>query len=108
MEIGVIGNEHFVAGFQLAGVRKTYVVNGYPMETVHQAMRDSDIGILIMNADDYEKLDGKLKEKVLTQVSPTVIVLSHDVSAEESLRAMIIRALGIDLWSKEHNGRKHL
>lgn len=100
MDIGVVGNEHFVAGFELAGVRKTYVAGDQVTETFMQASQDPDVGILIMDADEYEKMDDRAKDQALTQVKPTVVLLSHDESGEESLRMMIMRALGIDLWSK--------
>lgn len=101
MEIGIIGDEHFTAGFQLAGVRKAYIANGDIIEKFNVASQDREIGILIMNSKDFEGLDEKSRERAMTQVQPTVIVMSHDVSAEQSLRLMIIRALGIDLWGKE-------
>ena len=100
MDIAVLGSEHFVAGFRLAGIQKTFISDGKAQERVHRALEDKDIGILIMNAQEYDTLDEKTKDRVMTNVQPTVIVLSHDVSAEESLRTMIIRALGIDLWGK--------
>lgn len=101
MEIAVLGNEHFVAGFQLAGIRKTYISGQNVQDTFRKAVGDQDIGILIMDNEDFEKLDEKHQEQAMTQIQPTVVLLSHDVSTEDSLRLMIIRALGIDLWKKE-------
>lgn len=100
MDVAVLGSEHFIAGFQLAGVRKAFQSEGRVGEAFHEAMEDREIAIVIMNGDDYQQLDDRSKERAMTQVQPTVIVLSHDVSAEESLRMMIVRALGIDLWGK--------
>ncbi|MBI4896276.1 MAG: V-type ATP synthase subunit F [Candidatus Aenigmarchaeota archaeon] len=105
MEIGVLGNEHFVAGFQLAGIRKLYVIDNNAKEKFNEAIVDPDLGILIMHSDEFNQLDEKSKDRALIQVQPTVIVLSHDVSTEESLRMMIIRAMGIDLWEKRQEER---
>lgn len=102
MEIGVLGTEHFVRGFEIAGVKHTFVVNKENINKIfEEVMERDDIGILIMDNNDFEMLNEKLKEKALTQVQPTVVVLSHDISAEENLRIMIKRSLGIDIWGKE-------
>ncbi|MBI4020634.1 MAG: V-type ATP synthase subunit F [Candidatus Aenigmarchaeota archaeon] len=100
MDIGVVGDEHFVAGFRLAGIRKTFIPAGGKSVTdaFRRAAEDRDIGLLIMHSRDFASLDEKSRERAMTQVQPTVILLSHDISAEESLRMMIVRALGIDVW----------
>lgn len=101
-EIAVMGSEYFTLGFQSAGVRNVFVVDkGNVNRTFEEAMSRKDIGILVMNNDDFERLNERLKEKALVQVKPTVVILSHDVSAEENLRIMIKRSLGIDLWDKK-------
>lgn len=101
-EIAVMGNEYFTMGFQAAGVRNVFVVEGQNLNReFERIMERKDIGILIMHNDDFQRLSERLKEKALVQVKPTVVILSHDVSAEENLRLMIKRSLGIDLWSKK-------
>ena len=101
MEIVAIGDEHFVTGFELAGVRHTFVVDRTnASETFERIMENDDIGIVVMDNTTYDMLSERLKERAMTQVKPTVVVLSHDVSAEENLRLLIKRALGIDLWGK--------
>ena len=101
-EIAVMGSEYFTLGFQAAGVRNAFVVS---KETINrkfeEIMEKKDIGILIMNNDDFQMLNERAKEKALVQVRPTVVILSHDISAEENLRVMIRRSLGIDLWNKK-------
>lgn len=101
-EIAVMGSEYFTLGFQSAGVRNVFIVDRQNINrTFEEAMGRKDIGILIMNNKDFETLNERLKEKALVQVKPTVVILSHDVSAEENLRIMIKRSLGIDLWDKK-------
>ncbi|RLJ05816.1 MAG: V-type ATP synthase subunit F [Candidatus Aenigmatarchaeota archaeon] len=101
MEIAVLGNEHFVLGFETAGVRNTFVAEKENINKVFEkVMERKDIGILIMDNKDFELLNERLKEKAMTQVQPTVVVLSYDVSAEENLRLMIKRSLGIDVWER--------
>lgn len=97
-----MGSEYFTLGFQAAGVRHAFVVT---KETINkqfeEVMESKDIGILIMNNDDFQMLNERSKERALVQVRPTVVILSHDISAEENLRVMIRRSLGIDLWGKK-------
>jgi V/A-type H+-transporting ATPase subunit F len=101
-EIAVMGSEYFTLGFQSAGVRNAFVVS---KETINrkfeEVMERKDIGILIINNDDFQTLNERAKERALVQVKPTVVILSHDISAEENLRVMIRRSLGIDLWNKK-------
>lgn len=101
-EIAVMGDEYFALGFQAAGVKNVHVVDkNTANRKFEELMERKDIGILIMNNICFDMLSERLKERAWTQVRPTVVVLSHDISAEENLRIMIKRALGIDLWSKE-------
>jgi len=97
-----MGSEYFVLGFQSAGVRQAFVVTKENINRqFEEVMQRKDIGILVMNNDDFQMLNERLKERALVQVKPTVVILSHDISAEENMRLMIRRSLGIDLWEKK-------
>ena len=97
-----MGSEHFAIGFQSAGVRNVSVVTWEIINRKFEEAREiKDTGILIMNNDDFQMLNERLRERALVQVKPTVVILSHDISAEENLRIMIRRSLGIDLWNKK-------
>ncbi len=101
-EIAVMGNGYFTLGFQSAGVKNVFIVNRQNLNReFEKVMERKDIGILVMNNEDFQMLNERLKERALVQVKPTVVILSHDVSAEENLRVMIKRSLGIDLWDKK-------
>ena len=97
-----MGSEYFVLGFQSAGVRRAFVVTKENINRqFEEVMETKDIGILVMNNDDFQMLHERSKERALVQVKPTVVILSHDISAEENLRIMIRRSLGVDLWNKK-------
>ncbi len=101
-EIAVMGSEYFTLGFQSAGVRNVFMVDKQNINrSFEEVMKRKDIGILIMNNDDFQMLNERSRERALVQVQPTVVILSHDVSAEENLRIMIKRSLGVDLWEKK-------
>lgn len=99
MEIAVVGDEYFVSGFQTAGVRNTFVADD-ANKTFEEVMGKENIGVVITEKKTFDKLNERLKERAMTQVKPTVVILAHDVGGEENLRIMIKRSLGIDLWSK--------
>ena len=99
MEIAVIGNSEFILGFRLAGIHKTYAAENDEklVEHITSVLRDSDVGILVLNSSDMEKVPRKLRVTLENSVRPTVIA----IGAEEgglSMRERIKRSVGVDLW----------
>lgn len=99
MEIAVMGDEHFVTGFYIAGVSKGFVVEKETVnKTFESIMGSEQIGIVVTEKKTLDMLTERNREIAMTKVRPTVVTLSHDVQAEENLRLMIKRSLGVDLW----------
>jgi V/A-type H+-transporting ATPase subunit F len=98
MDIAVIGKSDFTMGFRLAGVRKTYDVRGEKEleEKIRQCMGDSDVGIVVLYADDVKKLPSGLQKTIDESVEPTFIAIGG--REESGLRDKIKRAIGVDLW----------
>ena len=99
MEIAVIGNSEFILGFRLAGIHKTYAAENDEklVEHISSVLRDNDVGILVLNSSDMEKVPRKLRVTLENSVRPTVIA----IGAEEgglSMRERIKRSVGVDLW----------
>ena len=99
MEIAVIGNSEFILGFRLAGIRKTYAAENDEklIEHITSALKDTDVGILVIRSSDMEKVPRKLRVTLENSVRPTVIA----IGAEEgglSMRERIKRSVGVDLW----------
>ena len=102
LDIVVMGNESLIIGFRLAGISRGYVVDKNNInEMFEDLINKEDIGIIIMDNSDFENLSQRNKERAMTIVKPTVVVLSFDTSGEENLRLMIKRSIGVDLWDKE-------
>lgn len=103
LEIAAVGDENFVTGFQIAGIREAIIVGSDANRTFEEAMARPDIGIIITDSSVFGRLSARMQEKAMTVLKPTVVVLSHDVSGESNMRLMIKRALGMDVWgnSKE-------
>ncbi len=100
MEIAVIGNSEFILGFRLAGIRKTYAAENDEklVEHISSVLQDADVGILVLNASDMEKVPRKLRVTLENSVKPTVIAIGGGDEGGLSMREKIKRSVGVDLW----------
>ena len=98
MEFGVIGDEQFVMGFNLLGIKKSIrIENNQEFEDyLIDMFKDKEVGIIIIQPEYYKNLSSKTKLKVDTSVKPTVIVLGEKLS--DILRDKIKHVIGVDLW----------
>ncbi len=98
MEFGVIGDEQFVMGFNLLGIKKSKrIENNQEFEDyLIDMFKDKEVGIIIIQPEYYKNLSSKTKLKVDTSVKPTVIVLGEKLS--DILRDKIKHVIGVDLW----------
>jgi len=99
MEIAVIGSSEFIVGFRLAGIRKIYAAEDDEKLKKHitSALDDDEVGILVMNSKDMERIPPRLRTTLENSIRPTVIA----IGAEEggmSMRERIKRSVGVDLW----------
>lgn len=99
MEIAVLGNEEFVLGFRLAGIRRVFVANpeNY-QEKVLEAMSQPTIGILALDAKDLVNLSPNVKHKVMDSIQPVVVPVG---GTDSDLREKVKRAIGVDLYKNE-------
>ena len=100
MEIAVIGNSEFILGFRLAGIQKTYAAENVEKLVVQitSVLADTNVGILVMNAGDMEKVPRKLRTTLDNSVRPTVIAIGGGEEGGLSMREKIKRSVGVDLW----------
>ncbi len=101
-ELAVVGNGEFVMGFELIGIKKVFEgeTQSQLKACFTDAMSDQNIGIIVTNDNAIEKLDGNFKRQVENSITPVTVVLSTKAGAQDNLREMIKKAIGIDLWSK--------
>ena len=99
MEIGVVGDDLFTIGFRLVGIEKWYNVNedNTVDSAVREALENKDLGILVINDKDWNKLEASFRKKLSNSVKPTVIAIGSEV--DEGLRDRIKTAIGVDLWN---------
>ncbi|MBC5793358.1 MAG: V-type ATP synthase subunit F [Nanohaloarchaea archaeon] len=93
--IGVIGDDEFTLGFELAGVQKSFNPENYE-EKIQELLKHEEIGILVAEQTDLEKLPGRVRREVEESVDPVVVTLSE--TAESSgLQDKIQRVIGVDI-----------
>ncbi len=100
MELAVVGDDEFITGFMLAGVRHSFETDNNVNEIINSVISDKEIGIVIMDEKDYNQISPKLKEFLENTIRPLVVPLSKEQRGED-LRLHIKRTLGVDLWQKE-------
>ncbi|HVN73278.1 MAG TPA: V-type ATP synthase subunit F [Methanoregula sp.] len=99
MEIAVIGNSEFILGFRLAGIRKTYAAESDEQLSaqVTSVLQDADVGILVLDSSDMERIPRRLRTTLENSVKPTVIAIGGEEGGM-SMREKIKRSVGVDLW----------
>jgi V/A-type H+/Na+-transporting ATPase subunit F len=98
MEIAVVGSSSSIIGFSLAGVKKSLEANTEDelVSKINEALADPNVGILVLQQSDYNRLPKRLQEQLSESVRPTVISIGTELSTE--MREKIKRAIGVDLW----------
>jgi len=99
MEIAVIGNSEFILGFRLAGIKKTYAAENDEKlnEYINNVLHDGNIGILVLNSSDMDRVSRRLRTTLENSVKPTVIAIGGEEGGL-SMRDRIKRSVGVDLW----------
>jgi V/A-type H+-transporting ATPase subunit F len=99
MEIAVIGSSEFIVGFRLAGIQKIYTAEDEERLKKHIAsvLDDPEVGILVMNNRDLERIPTRLRTTLENSIRPTVIAIGEQEGGM-SMRERIKRSVGVDLW----------
>ncbi len=99
MEIAVLGNEEFVLGFRLAGVKRIFLAGeGDFEERILEILEDPTIGVLAIRSSSLESLSAIVRRKALDSISPVVVPVGGE---EGDLREKVKRAIGVDLYKTE-------
>jgi V/A-type H+-transporting ATPase subunit F len=99
MDIAVLGEEEFVLGFRLAGIKRVYSPgkNDYEQRLV-ELLQDSTIGVLAVNSEDLNQVSPVARRKALESIAPVVVPVG---GGEGDLREKVKRAIGVDLYRTE-------
>ncbi len=109
-KIAIIGNETICTGFELAGISEVY-----PVEDVEEAKRifqellaRKDIGIIGITSKILKGIgtDQRLERAIELSIIPMVVELPEygEQEAEDTLKKLIKRAVGIEIEMKGLNG----
>lgn len=104
-KIAVLGGHHFTMGFLFAGVQDVFTVHKESGEQkLVELMNSKDYAVIFISETLNEQLDWKLKKKISSLAYPVIVPLP-DITGESSeaanIKALIKRALGFDLMSKQ-------
>ncbi|MDO8427645.1 MAG: V-type ATP synthase subunit F [Candidatus Diapherotrites archaeon] len=98
MEIAILGNDEFVTGFRLSGVKNIITAEGKELsKKIEEVIDQQKIGILVMEHLDFSQLNNNVKKKLDRTVTPVVVTLSKDAKTSD-LRELVKKSIGIDLW----------
>ncbi|MBN1503301.1 V-type ATP synthase subunit F [Candidatus Woesearchaeota archaeon] len=96
-DLVVLGQEEFVLGFKLVGIERIYTVGEKPEREVKQLMQDSTVGVIVTDEDTVGSISQSLRKEIETSVKPITVVLSEKDTAQDNLREMIKKSIGVDL-----------
>ena len=98
MEIAVVGPLEFSLGFQLAGVKNLHNPNSDEelSELLKSLLNQKEIGVVVVDNIDLNKLSDRLRIQLTESVTPTVLGIGTE--EDNTLRESIKSALGVDLW----------
>lgn len=101
-QIAVLGTNEFTLGFRLAGIRNIIDVSdeGKGAAIFGKVRENKSVGIVVVEEKLLDRLDPADRKEIENNVNPVFLPLSTHAS-QESLRKMIIRSIGVDLWGKE-------
>jgi len=101
MEIAVLGNEEFVLGFRLAGLKRIHTAGFEDFEErLMELLADSTIGVLAVESSDLEYLSSNVRTRALESIAPVVVPVGVE---EGDLREKVKRAIGVDLYKTERD-----
>ena len=98
-----MGNNLLNLGFRIAGVTESYVVTDTQQSEsrLKELLGQDDIGIIIMTSGVRKMIkDRKMNESITTGIMPLVVEvpeLNEQFGEEDTLRMLILRAIGIDI-----------
>ena len=100
MQIAVLGNDDFITGFRLAGIKALYECDEKNIDQrIMEMIEIEDIGVIVLKEDDFQKVGLATKRKLEKLVSPVIITLAGE--EKSSLRELIKRSIGVDLWKEK-------
>lgn len=102
-KITYVGNGLLNVGFKIAGITESYVATDTQQSEakIKELIERDDIGIIIITSSVRKMVkDRRLSEMISTSILPLVVEvpeLNEELKEEDTLRMLIMRAIGIDI-----------
>ncbi|MCL4365050.1 MAG: hypothetical protein M1569_01655 [Candidatus Marsarchaeota archaeon] len=102
-KIAYVGNNLLNLGFKMAGITESFVASDTAQaeSRLRELTARDDIGIIIMTTSIRKMIkDRRLNESISSSLLPLVMEvpeLNEQLQEEDTLRALIMRAIGIDI-----------
>ena len=97
VKIAVVGDNEFIVGFQLAGIRDIVEVNHNYFNELKNMKSKKEIGIGVVDEKIIENLQSHERMEIEASVDPVFIPVSAKVE-QDSLKRLIKKSIGVDLW----------
>ena len=97
VKIAVVGSNEFVVGFQLAGVRDIFEVTSNYFNELKNFKNKKEIGIVVVDEKIMENLEPHQRLDIEASVDPVFIPVSTRAE-QDSLKRLIKKSIGVDLW----------
>ncbi len=104
--IALVGNQQLSLGFKLAGITESSTVGdaAEAESRLRGLLARNDIGIIIVSSSVKRMVkDRRLNEAMETGILPLVVEVpepGEDTTEEDTLRSLIMRAIGIDITKR--------
>ena len=97
VRIAAAGTSEFIVGFRLAGIRDTIEIKNEPFRELKSLKSKKELGIIIIDEKIMEELQIHERSEIESSVDPVFIPVSTK-GEQESLRRLIKKSVGVDLW----------
>ncbi|MBN1785418.1 MAG: hypothetical protein JW825_00310 [Candidatus Methanofastidiosa archaeon] len=98
MDIVVLGDESFIIGFKLAGIKRSILSlssEDYEYNLKH-LLNDPEVGIIVLPYAALKGLSLSLKNKIEKAIRPIVFPIGE--KRDLDIKDQIIKLIGVDLW----------
>ncbi len=108
-QLAAIGSNEFILGFQLAGIRHTFEVDAALNKKTDISAKEiktlittstDNVGIVIIDENLLDSMTFFDRSDIENSISPVFIPLSTR-AAQENLRKLIKKSIGIDVWKQD-------
>lgn len=76
-------------GFELAGIRTRVVDPDHLRSVLREMLQQGDIGVVLLHQELFDRLDGRMRRRILESVIPLFLVVSPEEAGERNVEAYV-------------------